>query len=161
MEKTWNSSFNVLGIEWEHSGDLFSMGISIAKKSHFFRTSNLVCSNLTNRINSLSVLKVRRTLQLSKKGFENISTIIGSLDIATWSWGIFQQDFAKFWPKNVKIIKNFADKAQYLYIFGKYMTVGTSMKKISSLALLVRQLRWGVIFTPPHTIGVYTIAHTK
>ena len=29
------------------------------------------------------------------------------------------------------------------------MTVGTSMKQISSLALLVRQLRWGVIFTPP------------
>ena len=49
----------------------------------------------------------------------------------------------------MKIIKNFADKAQYLYIFGKYMTVGTSMKKISSLALLVRQLRRGVIFTPP------------
>jgi len=42
------------------------------------------------------------------------------------------------------------------------MTVGTSMKKISSLALLVRQLRWGGNFyPPPHTIGVYTIAHTK
>ena len=44
----------------------------------------------------------------------------------------------KFWPKNASIIKSFAEKVQYLYIFGKYMAVGTSMQKISSLALLVR-----------------------
>ena len=35
--KIQNSSFNVPGSEWEHSGDLFSMGISIAKKKYNFQ----------------------------------------------------------------------------------------------------------------------------
>ena len=39
--KTLNSSFNVPGSKWEHSGDLFSMGISIAKKSHFSKFQTL------------------------------------------------------------------------------------------------------------------------
>ena len=50
-------------------------------------------------------------------------------------------------PKNANIIKNFAEKVQYLYIFRKYLAVGTSMQKIISPALLVRQLRWNKINT--------------
>ena len=92
---------------------------------------------------------------LSRRLQENISTIIGSSDIATWSWGIFQQDFAKFWPKNVKIIKNFADKAQYLYIFGKYMTVGTSMKKNQLSISFSSTVKVGGNFYPPPIRSAY------
>ena len=53
---------------------LFRMGGG--KFLNFFRTSNLVCSNLTDRINSLSVLKVRRTLQLSKKGLKTFLPLL-------------------------------------------------------------------------------------
>ena len=71
---------------------------------------------------------VKRTLQLSNEWSKTYLPLLAG-QIATWNYGIFQQDFTKFCPKNANIIKHFADEAQYLYIFSKYMAIGTSMKK--------------------------------
>ena len=47
------------------------------------------------------------------------------------------------------VIRNYADKVQYLYIFRKYIVVATSMQKISTVALSVQKLGWGGNFHPP------------
>ena len=69
-----------------------------------------------------------------------MSTTTVSSDIATWSWGIFQPNFTKFWPKNANIIKSFAEKVQYLYIFGKYMAVETSIDDVTTAAVSTFEL---------------------
>ena len=57
-----NRNGSCLEIEKLHSGDLFSMGISIAKKSHFSEFQTSFAQTYTYEINSLSILEVRRTL---------------------------------------------------------------------------------------------------
>ena len=66
---------------------------------------------------------------------KNNSTIVFSSDIAIY--------FTIFWPKNADVIKNYAGKAQYLHIFGKYIVAGTSIPKNRTVALSVQKLWWG------------------
>ena len=66
------------GSEWEHSGDLFSMGISIAKKSHFSAFQTLFAQTYTKQINSLSILKFKKTLQLSNETLKTFLPLLAS-----------------------------------------------------------------------------------
>ena len=83
-----------------------------------------------------------------QRGVKNNSTIIFSTDIFK-----FKAYFTMFWRKNADVIRNYADKVQYLYIFGKYIDVATSMQKIKTVTLSDQKY-----FYPPPPIR---LAHIK